>query len=456
MPLKPSQAVDVEYGIEGFAAILRRILRRRGRAVYTSARIRQRDGRGFIAELSYKDDAGRWRKKSKTLNAKRKRDAQRELEAWRAEMEEAARREGGSAPGVTVADYVAGYIDARATKIEASSATGYRTLLRNSIAPYIGGTSIGDLTAEEVEGWVSALCRERSAHTAAKALVLLRAALTRAVERGAIPADPTRTVEKPRARKARPNSLAARERGRVAAYVDIDPADPVSVAVRLALYAGMREGEICGLRWARVDIPGGALTVCESLGRASARDVERAASGSARSDFTEVYSGVYLKRPKNAGSERTVSYPRSVARALKARRAAMAAGCMAAGIPFDESMFVCGSIDGKPMHPHGLWKRWAAIVSALDLVGTEGRPPTFHDLRHTYATTAIASGVDVKTVSNQMGHANAAMTLNTYASVDPDAAKRAAEAMERALAADARATAPAEVLEIEGTGTDGR
>jgi len=64
-------------------------------------------------------------------------------------------------------------------------------------------------------------------------------------------------------------------------------------------------------------------------------------------------------------------------------------------------------------------------LAQTQLVGTQGRVPTFHDLRHTFATAAIAEGVDVKTVSSILGHTNAAMTLNVYASADP-AAKRAA------------------------------
>ena len=91
----------------------------------------------------------------------------------------------------------------------------------------------------------------------------------------------------------------------------------------------------------------------------------------------------------------------------------------------------------------------------MGLLGTEGKTPTFHDVRHTYATTAIANGIDVKTVSNQMGHKDAAMTLNTYATVDPDAARRAAERMGDVIASNMRsAKGMGEVLEFGKTGTE--
>lgn len=417
---------------------------------YSSACLEKRPNGRFRGQLKYKDEAGKWRKVTKSLEARGKRDASRELEAWRAEMERKHLDKAQRKPAVTVAEYVARYIDENSGSVEATTTTGYRTLLKRSIEPTIGQIELSDLDANTVAAWLASLGREKSKATATKAFVLLRGALMVAQKRGLIPVNPTDTVKKPKTAKAQPNSLDKAGRGRVAAYVDIQPDDPVSLAIRIALYTGMREAEICGLRWRNVDIEGGTLRVVDSLGKARKDDIRRFG------EVQEVYSGVYLKAPKNAGSVRTIVFPDSVASALKARRAAMQAECMSTGVPFDDGMFVCGTVDGKPMHPHNLWRRWNGLVTAMGLVGTQGKVPTFHDLRHTYATTAIANGVDVKTVSNQMGHTDAAMTLNTYASVDPDAARRAADKMGEALASDAkRAKSMGEVVELGKTGTEG-
>ena len=107
------------------------------------------------------------------------------------------------------------------------------------------------------------------------------------------------------------------------------------------------------------------------------------------------------------------------------------------------------------MQPHYLSTRWRIAADALELIGTQGRRPTFHDLRHTFATAAIAHGVDIKTVSSFMGHANAAMTMNTYADADPDAKRRGAETVARAYQEEiARHVGDGEVLEFSRTGTD--
>lgn len=83
-------------------------------------------------------------------------------------------------------------------------------------------------------------------------------------------------------------------------------------------------------------------------------------------------------------------------------------------------------------------------------MGTQGKEPSFHDLRHTFATTAISEGVDVKSVASILGHTNAAMTLNIYASADPDAKRRAAKTVSEALE---RKPKDARVIQLK-TGTD--
>ncbi len=94
-------------------------------------------------------------------------------------------------------------------------------------------------------------------------------------------------------------------------------------------------------------------------------------------------------------------------------------------------------------------KGWSAIAKAVGVKGTESRIPTFHDLRHTWATRYLAEGGDVKTASSVLGHANAAITLNTYASADPDAKRRSALLTE--AIAGGQVAPKSSILELTGT-----
>lgn len=101
-------------------------------------------------------------------------------------------------------------------------------------------------------------------------------------------------------------------------------------------------------------------------------------------------------------------------------------------IPLDPKMYVLSYDLEHYLNPNNLSKAWKTTAESLGVRGTRAQSVRFHDLRHTFATVAIAEGVDVKTVSSMMGHANAAMTLNIYASSDPDAKKAAAAKIAKA------------------------
>ena len=80
-----------------------------------------------------------------------------------------------------------------------------------------------------------------------------------------------------------------------------------------------------------------------------------------------------------------------------------------AAVGWDDRAFVLGSVEGAWMSPSYLGHQWSNFVRFNKVRSTQGEYLRFHDLRHTFATLAIARGVDVKTVSVILGHASAAM-----------------------------------------------
>lgn len=403
---------------------------------FTSWSVNFRKGKGWQGVAKYKDEDGRWKNKTRLFpDATGKRAAEAECEAWFDQLnEEAARPAPIARQAATVGEYMAEYVEGK-VNVERSTAAEYRRIVDKLIAPTLGNISLEDLTPETVQRWVNALAKDYAAVTVKKALVLLRSAMTRAVDHDRLAKNPTRGVEAPKKPQTKPNALDERGRATVAAVLSAGTLSPAMLGVKIALYTGMREGEICGLRWRYVDLGAKTVTVAEALGH----------------DGGEFYA----KDPKTEGSRRVVYLPSELAEDIRRRHLEMREECMAAGVPLTGDMYVLGRADGSFMHPHTLGKKWKALAEALELVGTQGKPVTFHDLRHTYATAAIANGIDVKTVANSMGHANAAMTLNTYASPDPDAARRAAERMAETMGGHGEARGPAEVIEFPTTGTEG-
>lgn len=148
-----------------------------------------------------------------------------------------------------------------------------------------------------------------------------------------------------------------------------------------------------------------------------------------RNAVTEANGRTYEKAPKSASSRRDVPLEPDLAGHLRAKHDAL---LPAVGKARLAGWYVLGN--EKWYLPSRLGKEFSALAKALDLVGTAGTRVCLHDLRHTYATFLIARGVDVKTVSSLMGHADATVTLNVYASADPSARRRAAEVVASAMA----------------------
>ena len=98
-----------------------------------------------------------------------------------------------------------------------------------------------------------------------------------------------------------------------------------------------------------------------------------------------------------------------------------------------EDTYVVGHEDGRWRNPHTIGKDWVVISRLYGLRGTQSRSVTFHDVRHTLATAAISKGADIRSVSDMVGHENAAMTLNIYADADPHAKRRTIDMMDDEL-----------------------
>lgn len=387
---------------------------------YTSARLSERNKkwRGF---LSYKDAEGNYRQLSRTLVARTKTEAKNELEAWRWEMEQAHELElarGSEAisdKNALVPDYVDAFIDSLEKRgtIESSSVKGYK-----SSAKYIREgfpkTSVGGLKPEHVERWEEWLIkRGLSPSTVGKAHRLLKQVMKSACNRQVIDFNPVGPVKPPKRRNKKTgiNALDVDGRTELLNRLNAMELTPVVVAAQIALYTGLRRSEICALRWQDVDYDNGCIWVRQSLG--------------------EGEGGFYLKLSKT-DKVRDVALPISIVALLEDWSSKMGLKRSRSELLIEGNIYVL-TCSPTYFSPHALSYEWGSLAKMLGIRGTEGRIPTFHDLRHTWATMYLAAGGDVKTAASNLGHSNVAMTLNVYASADPIAKKEAARITEEAM-----------------------
>jgi integrase len=241
------------------------------------------------------------------------------------------------------------------------------------------------------------------------ALAVLSMVLTGAVRRHLIVVNPAHGIALPGAegRVARvwsPDQVAAF----LARAESVD--DPLYVAWRLVVLRGLRRGEVTGLSWDHLDLDARTLRVELSL------------AGTSRT------GGAIVGPPKTKRSRRTVSLTPGDVAALRAHRRRQAEARLLAGAAYvagPDGGWVLARPDGSPTPPHEVNRRFRAAAEAA------GVPPIrLHDGRHTAATLGFEGGVDVKTVSEQLGHSRTQITQDLYTHVRRARQDRAAEAVD--------------------------
>jgi integrase len=182
---------------------------------------------------------------------------------------------------------------------------------------------------------------------------------------------------------------------------------PLYLIAALALATGMRRNEMLGLRWQDCDLEVGRLTVEQSL------------------EQTPVH-GIRVKGPKTKHGRRTISLPAHIVTELRAHWRAQQEQRLAIGLgkaPTDSP--VLANQDGKFTTPSAINYAWRRQMQEI------GMPAVLlHSLRHTHASTLIASGVDILTISRRLGHSSPTITLGVYGHLIHGADDRAAQIME--------------------------
>lgn len=393
------------------------------------------NGKRWRGYLTYYDAQGKRRRVTRMLDAQGKRDARRELSAWRAEMEDAAQADAGrtdsarDARELDAAEYTRKFIDLleRNGSIEQSTAIGYRASCKQ-IAQGLGGVPIPELDPGRIQAWEAELTASGlSSSTVCKAHRLLHESMRYAVLNGTLDRNPTDGVRPPKRANKNPgiNALDAETYRKTLATLTSGAPTRTTAAATLALLTGMRNAEVCGLQWGDYNAETGELTIARAIGRAR--------------------GGTYVKRTKT-DRVRRIFLPRQARDTLAKWRTVQVRDFARLGAHVTPRTYVFGDPVGY-LCPHTLTNEWHAIADALGLRGTAGRRPTFHDLRHTWATLYIANGGDAVTAANNLGHANPSMTLDVYASKDPDAQRQAPRLIESIIDGSA-GKAPAQVIPI--------
>ncbi|MEQ2456026.1 tyrosine-type recombinase/integrase [Flavonifractor hominis] len=287
--------------------------------------------------------------------------------------------------------------------VRESTLDGYRRDMDNHVKPYLGEKSLLRITPADLSGLYQMLLKcGRVGRKKASGFGLspttvhgihttLHHALRTATEEGLLPANPADGVTPPKVIK------------RAKGILNNDQLNTFKAAIQkdwvwrdfflTELTTGLRRGELCGLRWSDFDEEAGTLKVC--------RTIHARKGGGVEAGSTKTYAGT-----------RTILLPSSTARLLRERKKSA----------LTEWIFPNPLCPEHPVSPGSAYRRLKGLLEKAGLPDLR-----FHDLRHTFATHALASGVDAKTLSSILGHTKASFTLDTYTHVTGDMHRNAAE-----------------------------
>jgi integrase len=217
--------------------------------------------------------------------------------------------------------------------------------------------------------------------------------------------NPATAVRPPRIQRA---ELTTPEPAQVSAILKAADGTWLRLPILLGAATGMRRGEVFGLRWRDVDLEAGLIHVNGSLQRVAGR--------------------LSIIEPKSPRARRTISLPASVAEALRQHRKEQTERRLLLGNGWTDSDLVIEQGDGTPRDPDTMTHRFQDFTAAAGVTGVR-----FHDLRHAYATALLRGGVHPKVVSEALGHASTAFTMDVYSHVVPSMQEAAADAIGAAL-----------------------
>lgn len=294
--------------------------------------------------------------------------------------------------------------------VKPRTADSYKSIIERHIKPSIGALRLVDLRGEDVQKFYNKLQKDGlSPKTIKNIHGTLHKALQKATENRYIPFNPSDSCELPKAEKAEMKPL---DDNQIAQFLRTVKGHRYEDLYIVTLFTGMRQGEVCGLMWDCVDLEAGTILVKRQLQSPRKKGDE-----------------YYLASTKN-GKGRSLTVAPFVVAALRRVKVAQLENRLRYGEIWEDTGFVFTNEIGQHLRPKGVYDDFKKIMEQM------GCPDVrFHDLRHSYAVASLRSGDDLKTVQENLGHATAAFTLNTYAHVTEQMKRDSANRMEQFIQA---------------------
>lgn len=308
-----------------------------------------------------------------------------------------------SVHSLTVGEYLETWLTGKHA-LKPKTMSLYRDFITNYLVPNLGHIRLLELRAHHLDRMYANIVlgmrgRPLSPSTIRRVHAVLRSALNSAVKRRLIPYSPAEHIELAPENPKRPKPWTAEQ---CQTFLRDIADDRLANLYHLILVTGMRRGEAIGLRWEDVDLEGQCLFVVQQI--------------------TEVHGHSVVGTPKTRRGTRLVPIDDNTIALLRRHHEAQDVEHVAWGPAWNDAGLVFTREDGRPLRPEYATRHFQALAKTAGLPAIR-----LHDLRHTNASLALQAGVDMKVVSERLGHSQMSITADLYTHVNRGLGQAAAE-----------------------------
>lgn len=292
--------------------------------------------------------------------------------------------------------------------VRISTFDNYSKVILKRIVPALGQHKLKDISVEHVQKfYLSLLAEGLSAEYIRYIHSVLKGFFKYQVRIQNISKNVLDLVDPPRISRKEQKTWTIQEASR---FLEVAKSENSTyyIVYLLALYTGLRRGELLALRWKDCNMEQGKISVYQTLYYAK-----------------QVF---HFLEPKTSHSARLISIPDFVIEELKKHKAWQDQHKKQLGTAYEDYSLVAANELGRPIHPRSLTGHFNRTIKKANVPRIR-----FHDQRHTHATILLKLGEHIKIVSERLGHSNSAMTMNVYSHVTKDMQEQAAKKFEAAM-----------------------
>lgn len=310
----------------------------------------------------------------------------------------------------TLNDWLPLYLESIKDKVTVNTYNNYRSYIYKHILPKLGKVLLMELTTPMLNQFVNEKLKNGrirvrgenlglSIKTVKEFITLLKKALDKAVQEGEMLFNPCHSVYIPSQIKIEVQALEQEEQDKLESHITNNFMPNSPLMTKVAMYAGLRNGEVCALKVKDINLVKGLINVDKTLYRTRTMN-----------DKTEIV----VSKTKNK-RQRFVPIPDELKQDLQKY-----IDSMPVDMKNDPEQFLFVNKRGKPLEPRRLLYHFKKLLKEAGLQNIR-----FHNLRHTFATRCLECGIELKIVSKILGHSTIQITADLYTHVTNRAMQKA-------------------------------